>query len=128
MLADATRNSVSLTSDSILSQVTYAALNGMRLLQYDVETPDGWILQIWRLQSPEIFHENLSAPILLSHSFGWSALHYMMNARNESIAFILADNGYDVFLTNYRGNPYSLRKMSEGKPVEPELSDYYRCG
>lgn len=100
----------------------------MKMSTYDIETPDGWLLQVWRIRSPGIFNAELSAPVIVMHGLGGSALRFMKNARNESIAFILADNGYDVFLPNFRSNQFSNRKMSGGKPSEPTQSDYYRCG
>lgn len=75
----------------------------------------------------EIYDETLSAPVVVAHGFGSSSLDYMRDLRNESTAFVLADNGYDVWLTNWRGTQYSNKKMSGGEPQEPEPSAYYKA-
>lgn len=110
-----------------LTQVTYAALHGMNLKYYDAVTPDGWILRLWRVRSPNIFEEQFSAPVIVSHGFGSSSFDYMLNLRNQSIAFILADNGYDVWLTNYRANEFSNLKISNGIRRMPQRTEYYKA-
>ncbi|XP_003747430.1 lipase member K-like [Galendromus occidentalis] len=108
--------------------VAYASLHGMDLTFHDVVTPDGWILQLWRVTSPEIYDEKRSAPVIVSHAFMASAFDYMWNLRNESTAFVLADNGYDVWLTNYRANEFSNAVLVDGNRTEPTPEDYLRSG
>ena len=99
----------------------------MDLTYHDVVTPDGWVLKLWRVRSMRIYNAKLSAPVIVSHGFGSSSLDYMRNLRNESTAFVLADNGYDVWLTNYRGNQFSNRMMSGGKPGKPKFKAYFKA-
>ena len=75
----------------------------------------------------EIYDAKLSAPVIVSHGFGSSSLDYMRDLRNESTAFVLADNGYDVWLTNYRGNQFSNKMMSGGVPGKPESDAYIKA-
>ena len=114
-------------SKSPLTQTGYVAMHGLNLTFYEAVTPDGWILSLWRVRSMKIFDEKLSAPVIVSHGLASSAIDFMLNLRNQSTAFILADNGYDIWLTNYRANQFSNRIMSNGKPRRPEPVDYYRA-
>lgn len=99
----------------------------MELTFYDVITPDGWVLTLWRIRSPNIYDPRLSAPVIISHGFGSSAFDYMWNLRNESTAFVLADNGYDVWLANYRATLFSNSVYLSGKAVPPPPHMYYRA-
>lgn len=76
----------------------------------------------------DIYDEELSSPVILSHGFGGSAFDFLWNLQNESAAFIFADNGYDVWMPNYRGTHFSNRILQHGERRKPNATEYYRAG
>jgi gastric triacylglycerol lipase len=80
---------------------------GYRCDDYEAETEDGYLLSVQRIYP--------NAPggrkgvVFLQHGLTDNAAGFVLNPPNQALPFILADNGYEVFLGNNRGNGYSMK-------------------
>ncbi|XP_021094803.1 lipase member K [Heterocephalus glaber] len=91
--------------------------------KYDTVTKDGYILGTYRIpygrRCPE---KTVPKPIVyLQHGLIGSAIDWICNPPNNSLAFLLADNCYDVWLGNSRGNTWSRKHMN----LSPKSSEFW---
>ncbi|KAF7141234.1 hypothetical protein RHSIM_Rhsim06G0169100 [Rhododendron simsii] len=91
--------------------------------EHTVTTADGYILSLQRIPAGRSGVTADKPPVLLQHGLLVDATTWLVNTPDQSLGFILADNGYDVWLANTRGTKYSSGHTSLS-PSDPAYWDW----
>ncbi|XP_050207840.1 triacylglycerol lipase 2-like [Mercurialis annua] len=92
-------------NDSICSSMVVT--QGYICQEHKVTTKDGYILSMQRMPADRYGKPADKPPVLLQHGIMSDGSTWLFNSPDESLAFILADNGYDVWISNTRGTRHS---------------------
>lgn len=90
--------------------------------EHDVITDDGYILSIQRIPYGKKKNNRLNRPVvLLQHGLLDASSTWVFDSPEQSLGYLLADSGYDVWLGNMRGNTYGLRHKS----LNPKQDEFW---
>ncbi|EOX93358.1 Myzus persicae-induced lipase 1 [Theobroma cacao] len=109
----------SITDDAICKSLVQT--QGYVCEEHKVATKDGYILSVQRIPVGQSGKTADKPPVLLQHGILVDAAPWLLNSPDESLGFILADNGFDVWLANTRGTKYSRGHTS----LSPNDSAYW---
>ena len=98
--------------------------SGFYFEEHKILTQNGYILTNWRIygkiNEPE--EQKLKRkPVILQHGLFDTSYTWLILDSSESLALLLAEEGYDVWLTNSRGNALSHEHTNE----EYDSSKFY---
>ena len=76
--------------------------NGLQFEAIEVTTDDGYINELWHVWDSETLNSSYE-PIYFNHGLIDTAGTWFYNTPDKALAYILAKQGYDIWLGNNRG-------------------------
>lgn len=109
-------------SDAFLTMEQVCTKYGFAYEEHEVTTEDGYILMLGRIPGyrNESFKEGSKRPVILQHGLGINMMQWVFNSNDRTPAFVLARNGYDVWMGNNRGTTFSKKHVKLDATKDPE--------
>mmetsp|Transcript_1393 Transcript_1393/g.1382 ORF Transcript_1393/g.1382 Transcript_1393/m.1382 type:complete len:390 (-) Transcript_1393:13-1182(-) len=91
---------------------------------YWVTTPDGYILNLFRIGKKHSKTFNSGTPIFMQHGLVDSSDDWIINDEDIAPGFILVNLGYDIWFGNTRGNHHSRNHTTLNPNTDPLFWNY----
>ena len=112
-----------LTDDAYKSEAEFYQSYGYRFEKHKIVTEDGYILTAFRipgkLTDSKSQMEN-KPPVMLQHGLFDNSGSFSIGSFQRGLPFLLSEQGYDVWITNSRGNVHSYEHLN---PKEYSIFD-----
>uniref|UniRef100_A0A146LJT0 Gastric triacylglycerol lipase n=1 Tax=Lygus hesperus TaxID=30085 RepID=A0A146LJT0_LYGHE len=105
-----------LTSGSSMPELVLS--QGYPLEEYEVVTEDGYILTVFRIPYGKNQTSSPKTPLLLQHGLFSTSASWVISEPYKGLGFVLADAGFDVWLSNSRGTTYSRKHIKYNPNVD----------
>ncbi|KAL6587396.1 hypothetical protein OROMI_000374 [Orobanche minor] len=100
-------------------------IHGYKCQEFEVTTDDGYILSVQRIPEGRTGGGGPNRqPVLLQHGVLVDGMTWLLNSPEQSLAMILADNGFDVWISNNRGTRFSRRHLNLDPANSGQLSHF----
>ncbi|KAJ4972828.1 hypothetical protein NE237_006002 [Protea cynaroides] len=92
---------------------SFVIIHGYQCQEFHVKTEDGYVLNIQRIPGRSSGGGQVNnQPVLLQHGVFMDGVTWLLNSPQQSLPFILADTGFDVWIANTRGTRFSRQHVS----------------
>ncbi|XP_034952336.1 lipase 3-like [Chelonus insularis] len=107
--------------DTVLDFIGLVEKHGYPAEEHHLTTEDGYKLTFHRIPGSPKSPPRSGKPIVFcQHGLLGSSDYWVLLGPNKDLAFILADEGYDIWLSNVRGNTY-CRSHEELSPTSSQF-------
>lgn len=105
--------------DAILNITQLGQKYGYPVEEHSVTTDDGYVIDIHRIRHTKDVTNNLV--VFLMHGFVESSDSWLLQGPGKALAYVLADNGFDVWMGNARGNKHAQKHVI----LDPKQKDFW---
>ncbi|VVD01299.1 unnamed protein product [Leptidea sinapis] len=118
------KNVLEYPNESLYNFTELANRYGYHSEEHTVVTEDGYILNVFRINSGNCDGRMKGPPVVLMHGLLLSSDAWLDAGPEAGLAYLLADSCYDLWVGNQRGNYYARRHLTLNPDKDPSFWDF----